>query len=459
MYCLRRSRFLRSTGRKVAKSLLARASTQTGIASADERDISARSSDGTLRAFSQSRRATRTRLASSESYSCCCSNSARPSRSRPTSSDVNFSCAIRPIVASCSARAGAPRGGIIVCWSHASTAPALPRSEISCSRVTSSSKSAFVTAETYTRQAAGRRGSSEDDLPLRLNHAPDLWRRTGSESAAGRAWTRRPMSMACGTGRALVHSQVVRLEAVRTLADRAQPRVRRGPRDRRTTLAGELRERQARVPDAQLRDLLEPRRQGRHVELADRVQLRVRGARGSREIRSVGVREAVGAGSRGRDDRVLVEPQRRFAPARRREDVGDRVARLGVRERVGAAFEDGELDLFSGRDLGDEPRTLEPARAQLEVGRARAGQRSAAEERAAEVGAAAAGASDDALRRPLERRPGPRHDSCLAQHLARAAVEPDVELVSRRPVERAARIGADLGAHAEVAKEREGATR
>ena len=38
---------------------------------------------------------------------------------------------------------------------------------------------------------AGRRGSSEDDLPLRLNHAPDRWRRTGSESGAGRAWTRR----------------------------------------------------------------------------------------------------------------------------------------------------------------------------------------------------------------------------------------------------------------------------
>src|SRR3954453_4872007 len=41
------------------------------------------------------------------------------------------------------------------------------------------------------KKEAGRRGSSEDDLPLRLNHAPDRWRRTGSESVAGRAWTRR----------------------------------------------------------------------------------------------------------------------------------------------------------------------------------------------------------------------------------------------------------------------------
>ena len=42
----------------------------------------------------------------------------------------------------------------------------------------------------FRAEKAGRRGSSEEDLPLRLNHAPDRWRRTGSESGAGRAWTR-----------------------------------------------------------------------------------------------------------------------------------------------------------------------------------------------------------------------------------------------------------------------------
>ena len=48
---------------------------------------------------------------------------------------------------------------------------------------------------------AGRRGSSEEDLPLRLNHAPDRWRRTGSESDAGRAWTRRGEYLQSGGGR------------------------------------------------------------------------------------------------------------------------------------------------------------------------------------------------------------------------------------------------------------------
>ena len=56
------------------KSLFSRASTQTGSASDAARDISARSSAGTLRAFSQSRRVTRIRLASNESYSCSSSN-------------------------------------------------------------------------------------------------------------------------------------------------------------------------------------------------------------------------------------------------------------------------------------------------------------------------------------------------------------------------------------------------
>src|SRR5579884_922316 len=41
------------------------------------------------------------------------------------------------------------------------------------------------------RAGAGRRGSSEDDLPLRRNHAQQRWRRTGSGSVAGRAWARR----------------------------------------------------------------------------------------------------------------------------------------------------------------------------------------------------------------------------------------------------------------------------
>jgi hypothetical protein len=58
---------VRSAGRNCAKSDSCRAFTHTGIAREAARDISARSSAGTRRAFSQSRRTSRIKLASSES--------------------------------------------------------------------------------------------------------------------------------------------------------------------------------------------------------------------------------------------------------------------------------------------------------------------------------------------------------------------------------------------------------
>ena len=98
-----------------------------------------------------------------------------------------------------------------------------------------------------------------------------------------------------------------------------------------------------------------------------------------------------------------------------------------------------------------------PLGAHLEVRVARAGERAGAEQRAAQVGAAAARAADDALRRLLERRARRGEHTRLAQHVERALVDVDVQLVARRLVERAARVRADLRAHAEVAQQREGA--
>ena len=64
----RRSAMLRSRyGRKSSKSFFARASTQTGNASAPARVCASRSSAGTRNSLSRSRRVTRIRLASSES--------------------------------------------------------------------------------------------------------------------------------------------------------------------------------------------------------------------------------------------------------------------------------------------------------------------------------------------------------------------------------------------------------
>jgi len=66
--------------------------------------------------------------------------------SLPVSAEVNFWWAIRPTVAICSARIGAPRGGIITCWSQPRRDAAFTRSAISASRVLSSSNFAWLTA-------------------------------------------------------------------------------------------------------------------------------------------------------------------------------------------------------------------------------------------------------------------------------------------------------------------------
>ncbi len=67
MYFRFSSTFVRRHGRNEAKSFVRRASTQARCPRAAARVISSRSSVGTRRAFSQSRRVTRIRLRSSES--------------------------------------------------------------------------------------------------------------------------------------------------------------------------------------------------------------------------------------------------------------------------------------------------------------------------------------------------------------------------------------------------------
>ena len=93
------------------------------------------------------------------------------------------------------------------------------------------------------------------------------------------------------------------------------------------------------------------------------------------------------------------------------------------------------------------------------MGRARARERAAAEQRPAQVRRAAARAGHDPLRRPLERRETVADHARLAQHLQRAVVAGDMELVARLPPEGVALIGADLGRDAQLAQETESAPR
>src|SRR4051812_44948892 len=63
---------------------------------------------------------------------------------------------MRPIVAICSARICAPRGGIITCWSQPSSDAVLPRSATSANRVLSSSNFAWLIGERKVYEDAPR---------------------------------------------------------------------------------------------------------------------------------------------------------------------------------------------------------------------------------------------------------------------------------------------------------------
>src|SRR5579884_278551 len=68
---------------------------------------------------------------------------------------MNLVWAIRPTVASCSARIGAPFGGIITCWSQLRSASVLTRSAISARRRRSSSKRSWLTADRNLYETPG----------------------------------------------------------------------------------------------------------------------------------------------------------------------------------------------------------------------------------------------------------------------------------------------------------------
>jgi hypothetical protein len=180
------------------------------------------------------------------------------------------------------------------------------------------------------------------------------------------------------------------------------------------------------------------------------------GAAGTDEIRVVSVREPVGPASRRGHDGVLLEAKDGTARARGDEDVRDGVGALGVRDRVPAPVEDPELGAFPSGERGDERCSVGFRAADLQMERARAAEGAGAEQGAAEVGAAAAGAGDHSPRWVRERSEPRAEDAGLVQHLERPVVPGDVELVARRPVERASTVGPDFRGDPELAEEAEG---
>ena len=106
-------------------------------------------------------------------------------------------------------------------------------------------------------------------------------------------------------------------------------------------------------------------------------------------------------------------------------------------------------------DLGEESRSVEAGRAELEMRRPRARERAGAEERASQIGAAAARAADHSLGRTAERCAASGEDAGLPEHRRRGRIDLELELITGRAVERVPGVGADLGTDAEVSQQAE----
>jgi len=151
-----------------------------------------------------------------------------------------------------------------------------------------------------------------------------------------------------------------------------------------------------------------------------------------------------------------LEEQDSPARAGKCECVGDRFESLRVGDGVPSAVEDSETHTFFVCDAREKVSALGPRAADLEVRGTGAAERAATEQRSTQVCGTAARACDDPPRWALERRqPGGEH-SGFVEHLQRALVSGDVQLVPRAAVEGSPRVRPDLGRDPERAQEAEG---
>jgi len=174
------------------------------------------------------------------------------------------------------------------------------------------------------------------------------------------------------------------------------------------------------------------------------------------EVRVVGVGKAVRARARRGHNGALLEDEDGAPGPGKGEDARDRVSAFGVRDRMAAPVRDPQLHALLGGDACDEVRALRLGAAQFEVRCARPAEGTPTEKRAAQIRTAATGARDHPSRRTRERREARAQNSGLVQHLHRALVSCNMELVPRRTVERAPLVGTDLGGDAEPAQQAEG---
>jgi hypothetical protein len=212
---------------------------------------------------------------------------------------------------------------------------------------------------------------------------------------------------------------------------------------------------------SKLRDLLQSKRelleltaptQARHCK-----QLFVCGTAGPDEVGMVSVREAIGAGARCGNDRTLLEEEHCLRRTGEHEDIGNRFQSLRVCHSVASAVEHAQLDTFLTRYACEELGPFGSGGAYFQVRRARAAERAATEQRTTDVRATAARARDDSARRMVDWREPRTQDSCFIQDLKCALVSRDMELVSRRTLERAQPVRSNLRPDFECPEKTEGA--
>ncbi len=168
-----------------------------------------------------------------------------------------------------------------------------------------------------------------------------------------------------------------------------------------------------------------------------RPQLGVGGAARARQVGVVGVREPVRRALVADTTASSPRRKRRLLRAEEREQVGDRLDALHVRDGVPPALVDRArkalpLARAAARNVG----RLRCPRPKLQVGVARPGHRARRQERAPEVGGAAAGARNHPPRRPLERREVRVENAGLVERLERAGIVLQVKLEAPRALER-----------------------
>jgi hypothetical protein len=119
------------------------------------------------------------------------------------------------------------------------------------------------------------------------------------------------------------------------------------------------------------------------VEPVKRLELGMRGATGAYEIRVVGVRKAVRVGTGRRQHGLLLECEDEVDGPGRNKDIGNRLGSLCVGGRVGTSLLDVELAAEACPECGEEARSVDFRRSDLEVWISRPAQRPRTEQRTA----------------------------------------------------------------------------